>query len=116
MNLNWGTCGNNGTWCGFLTVNLDDQYFYGKVGIYIIWQANGPIIRVGQGVIKERLQAHRRDTHITIYKNLLVTWAVVSSQQLDSVERYLGDRLKPLVGEHFPNALPVPVNLPWKDF
>lgn len=115
MNLNWGTCGDNGSWCGFLTVNLEHTYFNGKEGVYIIWQSKGPVIRVGQGVIKDRLAEHRRDGSITAYNNLFVTWAVVPVFQRNDVERFLAEKLNPVVGERFPipNSS-IAVNLPFK--
>lgn len=113
MNLTWGTCGNNGSWCGFLIVNLDHSYFDMKEGVYIIWQAKGPIVRVGQGIIRDRLSAHRNDETIISYSNLFVTWASVPAQYRDGVERYLADRLKPRFGDIFPDVTPVEVNLPW---
>lgn len=114
MNLIWGTCGDNGSWCGFLTVNLAHPHFDNKEGVYIIWQGKGAIIRVGQGVIRDRLSEHRKDTTISAYNNLFVTWASVPSQYRDGVERYLANRLNPVVGERFPKVTaPSEVNLPW---
>ncbi|MCC7004487.1 hypothetical protein IT397_01030 [Candidatus Nomurabacteria bacterium] len=82
-------------------------------GVYIIWQGNGPVIRVGQGIIRDRLSAHRRDTAITAYQNLYVTWAPVSAIYRNGVERYLANILKPRVGDAFPNVNPIPAFLPW---
>lgn len=114
MNLTWGTCGDNGSWCGFLTVNLEHKYFDGKEGVYIIWQRRGPIIRIGQGIIRDRLLEHRKDSTIISYPNLLVTWAVVPTESRDGVERYLSNQLNPLVGKRFPvDVAPIEVNLPW---
>ncbi|MDD2753866.1 MAG: hypothetical protein PHT44_04640 [Candidatus Portnoybacteria bacterium] len=113
MNLIWGTCGNNGSWCGFFTVNLAHPYFDNMEGVYIIWQEKGPIIRVGQGNIRDRLSEHRKDSKINIFNNLLVTWAVVSEDSRNGVERYLANRLNPIVGSNFPNTNPLEVNLPW---
>lgn len=61
-----------------------------------------------------RLECHRADNAILAYRRgtLYVTWAAVSAAQLDGVERYLGDELKPLVAERFPQASPIPVRLP----
>ena len=114
MNLTWGTCGDNGSWCGFLSVNLAHPHFDAKEGVYIIWQKKGPIIRVGQGNIRERLSDHRRDQTIIAYDNLLVTWASVPTQSHDGVERYLANQLNPRVGDAFPNTTPIEVNLPWR--
>lgn len=113
MNLTWGTCGNNGSWCVFSIVNLAHSHFDGKEGVYIIWQGKGPVIRVGQGVIRDRLSEHRNDKAIIAYHNLFVTWAAVPAQHRDGIERYLANRLNPSVGAAFPNVEPIEVNLPW---
>ena len=61
--------------------------------VYIIWHwwANPHVVRVWQGIIKERLSEHRENVDILKYKNswLYVTWAYVDSQHRDGVERYL---------------------------
>lgn len=117
MNLTWGTCGGNSSWCSFTAVNLAHPFFDGKEGVYIIWQGRGPVIRIGQGVIRDRLNVHRSDSAITAYKNLYVTWAVVSTLQRDGVERYLTERLNPVVGERHPiTVTPIVVNLPSPDW
>ena len=86
-------------------------------GVYIIWHAgqNPATVRVGQGVIRDRLAEHREDDEVQAYKEraLYVTWASVSAQYWDGVEVYLGEKLMPLVGERFPKTKPIEVNLPW---
>ncbi len=87
------------------------------VGVYIIWHS-GPVprtVRVGQGDIASRLSAHSRDREIMAYSGLglYVTWAAVPTLYLDGVERFLAGRLDPLVGDRFPDRIPIPVNLPW---
>ncbi|GFP25849.1 hypothetical protein HKBW3S25_01330, partial [Candidatus Hakubella thermalkaliphila] len=76
---------------------------------------NPAAVRVGQGVIRERLTAHRNDSDILAYRShgLYVTWAKVSASQRDGVERYLAERLNPKVGISFPDVVPIPVNLLW---
>lgn len=84
-------------------------------GVYIIWQSNAngaKAIRVGQGIIKDRIAEHRRNKDITKYPDLFVTWASVSAQYRDGVEKYLADTYKPAVGDAFPNVVPIVVNLP----
>lgn len=90
-------------------------------GVYIIWNnLSGRVIKVGQGDIHSRLSAHRTDEQITKFQGfgqgvLLVTWATLgplAQVHLDRIERFLGDELRPLVGTYFPNADPLPVNLP----
>jgi hypothetical protein len=102
-------------WLPLDRVNLDPVT---TTGVYIIWHG-GPTprtVRVGQGDIKARLTAHRLDPAIGAYRpqgGLWVTWASVSQRELDGVERYLSEQLQPLVGDHFPDAIPIAVNLPW---
>ncbi|MFA6297281.1 MAG: hypothetical protein WC629_01830 [Candidatus Paceibacterota bacterium] len=108
----WQKCQGN-VWGPFSTVDLSHPHFNNMEGVYIIWQGNGPVVRVGQGVIRDRLAAHRRDTAIMAYPNLYVTWAPVSAIYRDGVERHLANTLKPRVGDAFPNANPIQVLLPW---
>lgn len=97
-------------------------------GVYLIWHGayarknergegvtqQGRWVRVGQGIIKQRLEVHRADSSILAYRagTLYVTWAAVSASQRDGVERYLGEQLSPLVAERFPQAPPIQVRLP----
>jgi hypothetical protein len=104
----------NGGFCPFQTVNLTNV---AANGIYIIWHGGQParVVRVGQGDIADRLNAHRRDPQILAYRayGLWVTWAAVSAAQRDGVERYLADQYPPLVGDAFPAVSPIAVNAPW---
>lgn len=117
MQVAWATCGKDGHWCSL--DNLDLESVGDVAGVYIIWHAGNPsrVVRVGQGnPIKNRLGAHRKDPDITLYKlfgTLLVTWAYVPWGQRDGVERYLAETWHPLVGDAFPDALPIAVNSPW---
>ena len=86
-------------------------------GVYVIWapgtMLTGPCwVKVGQGNIRDRMQVHMRDARITRFPTLRFTFAEVSWMQKDGVERFLGDRLSPLVAERFPDVSPIPVNLP----
>lgn len=112
LNIYWNRC-IGGSWCNFRLVNLDNSHFNRMEGVYVIWQGSGPVIRVGQGVIKDRIADHRNDKAITSHSNLFVTWANVSPQNRNGVERYLAETLRPVVGSSFPNAPSVAVNLPW---
>ncbi len=117
MNVTWKKCGDDGHWCSL--ENLDLESMGDVAGVYIIWHEGNPasVVRVGQGnPIKDRLSAHRNDLNILAYKRsgkLRVTWASVSSNQRDGVERYLADHWNPLVGDAFPEADPIAVNSPW---
>jgi len=116
VQLNWNKCLGD-VWCNLLSVNLDHSHFDGMTGVYVIWHAgqNPATVRVGSGVIRDRLRAHREDPAILRYRSygLFVTWAAVSANMMLGAERYLGDRLDPLVAERFPAVLPIAVNLPW---
>jgi hypothetical protein len=103
-----------GMWLPMETFNLTNV---GTAGVYVIWHGGSSprYVKVGQGDIKDRLTKHRGDTEITAYNRfgaLYVTWASLAAAHLDGVERYLGEQLRPLVAERFPQAPPIPVNLP----
>lgn len=110
INLNWIKL-TSGNWPNLETVNLANVSSF---GVYVIWNSNGQIVRVGQGDIASRLSSHRNDVQVLQYRvnGLYVTWASVSAQSVDGVERYLYDRYSPLVGERAPDTTPVAVNLP----
>ena len=118
INLHWGTCGDDSHWCSFrnLTLPLSKN----PNGVYIIWiESELPVtVRVGQGNISDRIADHRNDSEIRKIEletgeHLRVTWASVPESSQDGVELFLGDLLLPLVGERFPVADPIEVNLPW---
>ena len=111
----WGKCG-SGNWCQLNAVNLQDTAFDGAEGIYVIWHAgaNPRTVYVGQGAIRDRLNAHRHDPRIQAYAKLglYVTWASVPASQRGGVEAYLAAKYDPLVGERRPDDDPVSVNTP----
>lgn len=118
MNLQWVVC-DDGHWCPLLRLNLNSVGEPSE-GVYIIWWASGEdsdVVRVGQGVFRERFPDHRRDQKILEYQTfgpLYVTWAYVEKRYRDGVERFLYDWLKPEVGERAPDADPIQVSLPWR--
>lgn len=112
MIIDWIKCGD--AWYSLHGVNLSSTHFNNLEGVYIVWQAKGPVVRVGQGLIKDRIQSHREDEEINAFTNLYVTWASVSTQSRDGIERYLAEVLNPKVGSNFPNIPSVAVNLPWR--
>jgi hypothetical protein len=104
------------TWLAFETFDLSTADT--ALGVYVIWHGGQTprVVRVGQGRINERIGAHRNDTAICAYRTsgpLLVTWAIVPPLHLDGVERFLANRLNPLIGDRHPDVAPVAVNLPW---
>ncbi len=109
INAKWVKCKTD-VWCTLKTVNLTPIK---TVGVYLIWDSEGRPIRLGQGVIADRLEEHRNNPEIMKYGNdLLVTWASIPARQMDGVENYLEQQYSPLVGERFPSATPISVNLP----
>ena len=111
--LQWIKCKSD-VWCPLETVNLSEVT---AAGVYVIWYGGDPakFVRVGQGNIADRLEDHRADPEVLAYRDfggLFVTWAVVPAAQRDGVERYLADQCHPLIGDAFPAAGPIEVNLP----
>ena len=94
MNPFWVKCENN-AWCSLQRVDLRHNYYDNLVGVYVIWYwdnlGNPVTVRVGQGNIRDRIIAHRRDPQIQAYVhlNLLVTWTSIPSHLLDGVEHTL---------------------------
>ena len=116
MTLTWNKCQGD-VRCELFGVDLTHSHFDGMEGVYVIWHGgNQPhTVRVGQGVIRDRIAHHRQDSQIQAFRNLglYVTWASVPAYQRDGVERYLGDQLSPNLGLRLPDAVPIQVNLPW---
>lgn len=115
MLLEWVKCEGD-VWCSFERLDLSNVISF---GVYVIWKppalalSTPQVIRVGQGNIAERIAAHRLDPEITQYgPGLLVTWAEVLGYYVDGVEAFLAQQLRPAVGDRFPLAPPIAVNLP----
>jgi hypothetical protein len=103
----------SGEWCDLLGLDLSQV---SASGVYVIWQGglSRRCVRVGSGIIRERLSAHRNDEDILAYQEhgLYVTWASVHPNQQLDVEAFRAGYYQPLVGERFPNRTQIPVNLP----
>jgi hypothetical protein len=116
MNVIWTKC-NGEVWCPLATVNLGHAHFNNVEGVYIIWHGGSApaTVRVGQGIIKDRIAAHRNDPDVQAYARLglFVTWTSIPSNYRHGVEAFLATRLNPKVGERFPNVVPIEINLPW---
>ena len=116
MNVHWTKC-EGGIWCKLHEVNLSHHHFDDLMGVYIIFYTplNPQVVRVGQGFIRDRIEAHRLDPQVQHYADfgLYVTWASIPEGCLDGVEVFLAQHLQPFVGHNFPNVAPIPVNLPW---
>lgn len=112
--LTWAQ-GRDGAWYKLEEVDLSDVV---TTGVYIVWHEGNPgrIVRVGQGDIAFRLREHRSDPAIHRYRQfgtLRVTWASVSVVQIDAVERYFADRLRPQIWDRYPAVRPLEVNSPF---
>ena len=115
--VTWVKCGTGANWCPLQT--LDMASISGTpIGVYVIWHEGTPsrVVRVGQGNIVDRLSVHRNDDKITKYRSfgtLRVTWASVPKKaDRDGIERYLANHYGPLVGDAWPDVVPIAVNLP----
>jgi hypothetical protein len=116
VQLSWVVRADNGAWLDLPYADLSNV---ATEGVYVIWMPiqGRNVVRVGQGKIAQRVSAHRKDQEIIAHGQsgvLKVTWAAVSAEYRDGVERYLADQLNPLVGDAFPDVLPIAVNLPGK--
>ncbi|MGD8535557.1 MAG: hypothetical protein PVF66_06860 [Candidatus Aminicenantes bacterium] len=116
--LEWFKCFGD-SWGDLLEINLDHRHFNGMKGVYVIWcgEDKPKVLKVGQGVIRERLSENKEDPVLTKYSQhgLYVTWTIVPESDSDGIERFLGEMLKPLIGSRLPDAQPVEVNLPWEE-
>ena len=116
MNLDWNKCYGD-VWCKLNAVNLDHQHFNNREGIYLIWHGgtDPAVVYVGQGVIRDRLRAHRKDSDIQQFArfDLFVTWAYAEEQSRNGIEAFLANRWRPKVGSEHPDANFVEVNSPW---
>jgi len=111
LSIDWMKCQND-VWCGFANLNLNHEHFNNLKGVYIFW-SNNTVVRLGSGIIKDRISDHRTNANITKYSDLKVTWAKVNANQMEGVVKYLADTLNPVIGERFPDRTPIEVNLPW---
>jgi hypothetical protein len=108
IHVDWRKCEGQ-QWCSLDRVNLDKIH---EEGVYIIWSGK-QVVYVGQGIVRDRLASHRSDPRLTRFRDKRVTWASVTKRDRDGVERFLADRLSPVVGEAHPDAPQIGVNLPW---
>ena len=126
--LNWHSRDAQGQYYRLMCVDLTAPYFNKREGVYVIWHEdqNGDPIAVdtGQGDniryqdgIRDALSASRKDSHIQDYASfhtltLYVTWAEEIPANMNGVEKYLRDVLKPIERKRLPDVEPIPVNLP----
>ena len=129
ITVQWQRCLKNSLWCQFNEKLLSNGRFETRLGdhsvnisgIYIIWTGidNRTVLKVGSGIIKDKLEAHLRDPEIQAYKptRLYVTWAstlsVIGAEKIQKgVEKFLDIVFKPKLVEHLPDVDLVMVNLP----
>ena len=129
ITVQWQRCLKNSLWCQFNEKLLSNGRFETRLGdhsvnvsgIYIIWTGIGDrtVLKVGSGIIKDKLEEHLRDLEIQAYKptRLYVTWAstlsVIGSEEIQKgVEKFLDIVFKPKLAEHLPDVDLVMVNLP----
>jgi hypothetical protein len=130
LTLNWITHDMQGALLRFYDVDLTTVR---ADGVYVIYSpvdafsaANAFALKnmfgapktvyVGQGVVADRLQQHRSNQtmrSMNSQNTLVVAFAPVAASLRDGVERYLANRLQPMLGDVHPNAAPVAVNLPF---
>ena len=112
----WQRCQGD-EWCRLFGLDLG-AVDPGHLGVYVIWSPATDIspasaVYVGQGNIRRRLEFHRTDTRFRQSGPLLVTWTLLSLQdELNGIELYVAQQLRPSIGKTWPAATPVPVNLP----
>jgi len=112
MHIKWIKCKDN-KWCDLFKLNLEHDHFQDLKGVYIIFSGEKQAVRIGSGIIGNRLREHRENQEIANHSNLRVTWAQVNANQMEGVEAFLADELHPLTGERFPRRTKILVNLPW---
>ena len=129
ITVQWQRCLKNSLWCQFNEKLLSNGRFETRLGdhsvnisgVYIIWTGigNRTVLKVGSGIIKDKLEAHLRDPEIQAYKptRLYVTWAstvsVIGAKEIQKgVEKFLDIVFKPKLAEHLPDVDLVMVNLP----
>lgn len=114
--LNWIQC-SDGRWCDLLNLDLSNDHFDNLAGVYAIWHegVTPRYVRVGQGIVRERLAEHQSNPRIAAYSKhgpLRVTWAKASVNELDGLEAYLAQACNPLEGKRYPACAPIRCNLP----
>ena len=127
--LRWQRCIKNSLWCQFNDRLLNDgrlearlgDYSVGISGVYIIWAGieDRTVLKVGSGIIKDKLAADLRDPEIQAHKpaRLYVTWAstlsVIGPEEIQKgIEKFLDVVFKPKLSENLPDVDLVMVNLP----
>ena len=133
ITVHWKKCLKNSLWCQFNEKLLNDGRLAARLGdssagisgVYIIWTGtdnNRTVLKVGSGIIKDKLAIHLKDPEIQAYQptRLYVTWgstlsAIGPEKIQKGIEKFLGIVFKPKLMEHSPDVDLVVVNLPrWR--
>ena len=130
VTVHWQRCIKNSLWCQFNEKLLNDgrlearlgDYSVGINGIYIIWTGidnNRTVLKVGSGIIKDKLAEDLKDPEVQAHKptRLYVTWAstlsVIGAEEIQKgIEKFLGVVFKPKLKENLSDVDLVMVNLP----
>ena len=105
---------------GRLESRLGD-HSVGIRGVYVLWTGidNRTVLKVGSGIIKDKLAADLRDPEVQAHKptRLYVTWAstlsVIGAEEIQKgIEKFLGIVFKPKLAEYLPDIDLVLVNIP----
>lgn len=116
LQLSWTTRDVNGQLFRLYDLILPSVRTDGVYVIYVIEHQTPQVIYVGQGVVADRLAVHRTNQTIratNVRSTVYVTFASVPTVTRNGVERFLADRLRPMLGDAHPTALPVAVSLPF---
>lgn len=114
MELDWCKCKYSSR-CRLNHLKLDNNYFDGLVGVFVIWSGNDMknIVKIGKGIIRDRLFEERKNKKIQVYgPDIFVTWAIVPNVFLEGIESYLNNILKPVIQNNVNSYNPIIVNLP----
>jgi hypothetical protein len=114
--LEWNKC-KAGTWCVLLDLDLDHEHFEEIEGVYIIWcgERNPVALVVGEGCIRDCLAKERNNKAICAIgeqHQLYVTWAKIGGNFRSGVVRFVAEAVKPKLASHYPDVMPIDVNLP----
>lgn len=133
ITLHWQKCIKNSLWCQFNEKLLNDNrlvtgfgdHSVDVSGVYIIWTGidnDRTVLKVGSGIVKDKLAEHLNDPEIQVYKptRLYVTWASVLSvirpeEVQTGIEKFLGIVFKPKLAESLSDVDPIVANLPQWD-
>ena len=130
ITVHWQKCIKNSLWCPFNEKLLNDgrlesrlgDYSVGISGVYIIWTGsanNRTVLKVGSGIIKDKLAADLKNPDIQAHKptRLYVTWAstlsAIGPEKIQQgIEKFLEIVFKPKLTGYLPDVDLVIVNLP----